>query len=90
MMLDSIDRIPRGIYKSLMRKVYNELNREIIYEDRNHALPPMFNPTERYSPCHNTDYDLEITRKRVATRKYNKQHQLRSKQTFFEDYLKEI
>jgi hypothetical protein len=89
-MAGSIDRLPIGIYKSMMAKAYRLLNHPVIYDDIIYALPSVFKPTEMFSPCRNTDYDLNESKKRFATRKYNKERNLKSRQTFMQDYLKSL
>ena len=90
-MADSIDKLPLGIYKSIMNKAIESLNRPILYiPDRQSLLPPMFNSTEMYSPINNTDYDYEMQKRRLETIKFNKQNRLRSQQTFLEDYIKSL
>jgi hypothetical protein len=90
-MADSIDKIPLGIYKSIMSKAIRTLNQPILYvPDRISLLPPMFQPTEMYSPIHNSDYDFQLSKKILATRKFNKENKLKSKQSFMIDYLKSL
>ena len=89
-MADSVDKLPLGIYKSMMAKVYRTLNNPILYEGKQYALPPLFKATETHSPCTNTDYNYEIIKKMNNTRRFNKEHLLKSRQSFMEDYLKHI
>ena len=90
-MADSIDKLPLGIYKSIMNKAYREVNKPILYiPDRISLLPPMFNSTEMYSPINNTDYDYEMQKRRLETIKFNKENRLRSQQSFLEDYIKSL
>lgn len=90
-MADSIDKLPFGIYKSIMNKAYIELNRPILYvPDRIGYLPSMFKPTEMYSPINNTDVDFLRECKRLATIKFNRENNSKSKKTFFEDYIKSL
>lgn len=90
-MADSIDKLPLGIYKSIMDKAIRTLNQPVLYvPDRISLLPSMFKPTEMYSPINNTDYDYELSKRTLATKKYNKERNLRSRQSFLEDYIKSL
>ena len=89
-MANSIDKLPLGIYKSIMTKAINSLNRKVFYEERVRLQPSFFKATEMYSPCRNTDYDLEVIKKRKETIKYRKENNLASKQAFMIDYLNSL
>jgi hypothetical protein len=90
-MAESIDKLPLGIYKSMMNKVYQRLNQPILYVDeRISLLPSMFKATEMYSPITNTDYSEDENRRRKESKKFNKENRLRSRQSFMEDYIKSL
>lgn len=89
-MSNSIDKLPLGIYKSMMAKAYRILNNPMIYDDKFSYTSLVLKPTEMYSPIHNYDYNLDREKKKLATRKYNKELKLKSKQAFLEDYFKSI
>ena len=89
-MADSIDRLPIGIYKSIMAKAYRLLNHPVLYDDKFSYISMVLKPTEMFSPINNSDYSLEREKRKVATRKYNRELNLRSKQTFLEDYFKSL
>jgi hypothetical protein len=89
-MAESLDKLPLGIYKSIMAKAYRLLNHPVLYDDYFSYTSLVLKPTEMFSPIHNNEYSLEIEKKKLATRKYNKERNLKSKQTFLEDYLKSL
>lgn len=90
-MAESVDKLPLGIYKSIINKAYRTLNQPILYvEERLSLLPPMLRATERYSPLRNTDYDVDEIKRRNATIKHNKKHNIKSRQSFMIDYLKSL
>jgi hypothetical protein len=90
-MSESLDKLPLGIYKSIMDKAIRTLNQPILYvSDRMSLLPSMFQPTEMYSPIHNTDYNEDENRRRKESTKYNKERNIRSRQSFLEDYIKSL
>jgi len=89
-MAESIDKLPLGIYKSIMTKAFNSLNRKVFYEERIRLQPSVFKATEMYSPCRNTDYDLELIKKRKEAIKYRKERYLASKKAFMVDYLNSL
>ena len=89
--MEDIDRLPLGIYKSIMNRTYQRLNNKILYVDeRVNYLPFVLKATEMYSPLHNTDYNEEEIRMRNETRKYNKEFRLTTEETFLIDYLKSL
>ena len=74
----------------MMAKAYRILNKPMIYDDKFSYTSLVLKPTEMFSPIHNKEYSLEIEKKKLATRKYNKERNLKSKQTFLEDYFKSL
>ena len=89
--MEDIDRLPLGIYKSIMNRTYQRLNNPLLYVDeRVNLLPSMFKATEMYSPIHNTDYSEDEIRRRNETKKFNKVHRLTTEETFLIDYLKSL
>lgn len=90
-MADSIDKLPLGIYKSIMSKAIRTLNQPVLYVDeRLSLLPSVLKATETYSPLRNTDYDVDEIRRRNATIKHNKKHNIKSRESFMIDYLKSL
>ncbi len=89
-MSDSIDRLPIGIYKSMMAKAYRLLNHPILYDDKFSYISMVLKPTEMFSPIHNSDYSLDREKRKSATRKLNSQIKKKSQEAFLEDYFKSI
>lgn len=89
-MADSIDKLPLGIYKSIMAKAYRLLNNPVIYDNKFSYISMVLKPTEMYSPIHNYDYNLDREKRKSATRKLNSEIKKKSQQAFLEDYFKSI
>ena len=87
---DSIDKLPLGIYKSMMAKAYRSVNQPMLYYENIQDRLKIFNATEMYSPIHNSDYSLEREKKKTRTRRLNSEIKNKSQQAFLEDYFESL
>jgi len=88
--MESINKIPLGIYKSIMAKAYRTLNNPILYDNTFNANSMVLKPTEMYSPIHNYDYSLDREKRKIKSRRLNSEIKKKSQQAFLEDYFESI